>query len=387
MTKIYILWYIYLIYELKSKYHLFNLFITVIVLDRNLMKNIKIILRTILIGSFGGIAFNLLLLPLPWVLGPAFFIAIFALFGNEVLIPQQLRNPFIGIIGIWLGQSFSSSVFLELNEWIISIALLFLYVPFSYLITYLFLHKIRKIGKAESFFISSPGGLLEMVLGAEECGANSKLVGLVHMMRIFLTVFTIPTLILILFPGSFEREATWPNFTGSIIDCLIILLILPVGLIFGKFFKIPGRRLFGPLIISAILHVTEIVDLNAPVIIFIVAQLITGSFFGSNMNGLNWKIARNYIGHAIGIVFSLSICMIPFIFVISYLINSRPEAIILAYSPGGINEMGLVAATLGIKPAFVITHHLFRLFIVVLILGFAQKFIYPKLKLILKNSN
>ena len=93
------------------------------------MKNIKIILRTILIGSFGGIAFNLLLLPLPWVLGPAFFIAIFALFGNEVLIPQQLRNPFIGIIGIWLGQSFSSSVFLEMNEWIISITLLFLYVP------------------------------------------------------------------------------------------------------------------------------------------------------------------------------------------------------------------------------------------------------------------
>jgi len=47
--------------------------------------------------------------------------------------------------------------------------------------------------------------------------------------------------------------------------------------------------------------------------------------------------------------------------------------------------MGLVAATLGIKPAFVITHHLFRLFIVVLILGFAQKFIYPKLKVIIKN--
>ena len=63
-----------------------------------------------------------------------------------------------------------------------------------------------------------------------------------------------------------------------------------------------------------------------------------------------------------------------------------PEAIILAYSPEGINEMGLVAAILGIKPAFVITHHLFRLFIVILILGFAQKFIYPKLKILIKNS-
>tara|TARA_B100000767_G_scaffold161954_1_gene152024 strand:- start:39 stop:803 length:765 start_codon:yes stop_codon:yes gene_type:complete len=252
--------------------------------------------------------------------------------------------------------------------------------------TYLFLHKIRKLEKAEAFFISSPGGLLEMVLGAEECGANSKLVGLVHMIRIFLTVFTIPTIIFVLFPGSFERESVWPNFEGTLVDCLIILLILPIGLIFGKIFRIPGRRLFGPLIVSAILHITETIDLNAPIIIFIFAQLITGSFFGSNMNGLTWQTAKNYLGHAVGIVISLSMCMIPFIFLITYLIDARPEAIILAYSPGGINEMGLVAATLGIKPAFVITHHLFRLFIVVLILGLAQKFIYPKLKLLIKSS-
>ena len=346
----------------------------------------KIVFRTILIGMLGGAAFNILLFPLPWVLGPAFFVAVFALFKVEVNIPQKLRNPFIGIIGIWLGQSFSSSVFVELNDWGISIILLFLYVPFSYLMTYLFLHKIRKLEKAEAFFISSPGGLLEMVLGAEECGANSKLVGLVHMIRIFLTVFTIPTIIFVLFPGSFERESVWPNFEGTLVDCLIILLILPIGLIFGKIFRIPGRRLFGPLIVSAILHITETIDLNAPIIIFIFAQLITGSFFGSNMNGLTWQTAKNYLGHAVGIVISLSMCMIPFIFLITYLIDARPEAIILAYSPGGINEMGLVAATLGIKPAFVITHHLFRLFIVVLILGLAQKFIYPKLKLLIKSS-
>ena len=105
--------------------------------------------------------------------------------------------------------------------------------------TYLFLHKIRKLGKVEAFFISSPGGLLEMVLGAEECGANSKLVGLVHMIRIFLTVFTIPTIILIIFHGSFDREPLWPSITGSLIDCLIILIILPIGLLFGKIFKIP----------------------------------------------------------------------------------------------------------------------------------------------------
>ena len=144
--------------------------------------------------------------------------------------------------------------------------------------------------------------------------------------------------------------------------------------------------MFGPLIISATLHITEIINLDAPVIIFVFAQLMMGSFFGSNMNGLTWRIAKLYIGHAVSIVFSLGLCMIPFLLVIISIINARPEAIILASSPGGINEMGLVAAILGIKPAFVITHHLFRLFIVILILGFAQKFIYPKLKILIQNS-
>jgi uncharacterized membrane protein AbrB (regulator of aidB expression) len=66
------------------------------------LKKAKIIFRTLLIGILGGVSFNILLFPLPWVLGPAFFVAMFALLGTEVNIPQNFRNPFIGVIGIWL---------------------------------------------------------------------------------------------------------------------------------------------------------------------------------------------------------------------------------------------------------------------------------------------
>ena len=351
------------------------------------MSKIQIISITIFIGILGGITFNLLLFPLPWVLGPAFSIAIFTLFGNDVHVPQKLRDPFVGIIGIWLGQSFSSSIFHELNDWLISIMFLFLYVPIAFIITYVFLYKILKVPRVEAFFISSPGGLLEMALGAEECGANSKKVGLIHIIRIFITVFTIPTLILLVFPESFERQPMWPSFHGSIVDCFIILVLIPSGIFFGTIIKLPGKRLFGPLILSAVFHMTEIIDLDAPIIIFILAQLIVGSFFGSNMHGLNWKIARNYVGIAIGIVMSLTVCMIPFIVFLFFLIGAKPEAIILAFAPGGIQEMGLVASSLDIKPAFVVTHHFFRLLIVLIILAIAQKYIYPKLKLLIQNSN
>ncbi len=346
-----------------------------------IIKNTSTIIKTLLIGIIGGIIFNVLLLPLPWVLGPAFSIAIFTFFGNKVIIPQNLRDPFVGIVGVWLGKSFTVSIFFELSDWLLSIAFLFIYVPFSYFITFLFLIKIKKLPKAEAFFISSPGGLLDMALAAEEFGANGKQVGLIHIIRIFVTVFTIPNIILFLFPGSFERLTLWPTFNGNLVDFFLIIIIIPIGLYFGKIINLPGRRLFGPLIISAFLHITEIINLNAPLAIFILAQIIVGSFFGSNMNGINWKIAKKYIGHAITIVVLHSICMIPFILLLDALIDSRPEAIMLAFSPGGINEMGLVAASLNIQPAFVITHHFFRLLIVLFILAIAQKYIYSKLKL------
>ena len=50
---------------------------------------------------------------------------------------------------------------------------------------------------------------------------------------------------------------------------------------------------------------------------------------------------------------------------LTFLTGAKPEAIILAFAPGGIQEMGLVASSLDIKPAFVVTHHFFRLLIAV----------------------
>ena len=45
--------------------------------------NTRIFIKSIFIGLLGGILFNLLLLPLPWMLGPAFSVSIFALSGIQ----------------------------------------------------------------------------------------------------------------------------------------------------------------------------------------------------------------------------------------------------------------------------------------------------------------
>ena len=343
-------------------------------------ENYKILIKSLFIGLIGGILFNYLLLPLPWMLGPAFTVAIAALFRIRVNVSRKFRMPFVAITGVWLGSYFQPSLLNELNVWIISLGFLIIYVPFAHLVSFNILYKIRGLNQPEAFFIGSPGGLLEMTLGAEECNANSKKVSLVHMTRIFLTVMIVPNLLLFIFPGSFTREPIWPDLEGNIFHIFAFVILIPIGTFIGNKINLPGSQFFGPLIISALIHVTGVFQLNANITFLIISQLIIGSFFGSNMNGLTWKIAGNYVIDALTVVFSLIISFIPFVFLLYAMTTIKPEAVILAFTPGGVNEMGLLAAFLNIEPAYVVTHHLFRLCTVLFLLIFAKKYLYPKFK-------
>jgi membrane AbrB-like protein len=349
-------------------------------------KKIKIFIKTILIGLLGGIIFNLLLLPLPWMLGPAFSVAIFALSGVNVDISRNFRGPFVGLTGVWLGSYFQPSILNDVYIWMISLVFLVLYIPLAHLVSYYVLVKIRKINKPEAFFIGSAGGLLEMTLGAEECKADAKRVSLTHMSRIFFTVMFIPNLLLLFFPGAFEREPVWPNLEGNFLHIIAFIILIPLGQYIGKKINLPGYSFFGPLVITAILHFFGYFNLDANITFLIISQLIIGSFFGCNMNGVPWKVAKKYLIDAMVVVLSLTSCIVPFLFILGFFTLIKTEAILLAFSPGGINEMGLLAVFLNIEPAYVVTHHLFRLCTVLTMLIFAKKYLYPKFKKMKKIS-
>ena len=119
-----------------------------------------------------------------------------------------------------------------------------------------------------------------MTLGAEECKADAKKVSLIHVTRIFLTVLLIPNLLLLIFPGAYVREPTWPNLDGELFHFFAFIILIPLGYNIGKKINFPGYQLFGPLIISAILHIFGYFQLNANVALLasIVFQLASALF-------------------------------------------------------------------------------------------------------------
>ena len=158
------------------------------------------------------------------------------------------------------------------------------------------------------------------------------------------------------------------------------VILMPLVNFIGNKINLPGYQFFGPLIFSAFIHVLGLFDLNANISFLIISQLIIGSYFGCNMNGISWKVAGNYLVDAFIVVICLIISFVPFVIILYLLTSLKTEAVILAFTPGGVNEMGLLAAFINIEPAYVLTHHLFRLCTVLCLLIFAKRYLYPKFK-------
>ena len=100
-----------------------------------------------------------------------------------------------------------------------------------------------------------------------------------------------------------------------------------------------------------------------------VAQLVIGSGIGARFSGFTlWEVART-LRSGLGLVLAMFGATLAVGALAHYLTGAPPLALFLALSPGGVAEMSLVALALGIEPAYVATHHIIRICLVVMMAG------------------
>jgi uncharacterized membrane protein AbrB (regulator of aidB expression) len=69
---------------------------------------------------------------------------------------------------------------------------------------------------------------------------------------------------------------------------------------------------------------------------------------------------------SVGAAFILIACAVGFAEITHALTGLNLDATVLSYAPGGFAEMSLIGLALGIEVAMVATHHLFRLFLIII---------------------
>lgn len=320
------------------------------------------------IGTAGGYLFKRLTLPLPWMLGSMSFVTIASLAGLKTRIPGNFRSVMVTVLGIMLGGQFTPAIVARMSEWIFTIAGLALWMALAGGSALVYFRKVAGYDRVTAFFSATPGGLNEMVLVGGSMGGDIRIISLTHASRIVLVVFTIPLWYRL-------SGAVPPVASGTGIglldlawqDVLILTGCAVVGALGARALRIPASFLVGPMVLSAIAHLSGITGSKPPDALVAFAQIAIGAAIGGRFGGMALGRIARIAGHAVVSAIAMLVLTVTFSLALAQLTGYPLPAVVLAFAPGGLAEMSLIALALSVDAAFVASHHIARIVMVVTI--------------------
>ena len=320
---------------------------------------------SLLIGLVGGSCFAFAELPLPWMLGAMAATMAASLSGADITLPQRLRKPMIAVVGVALGSAFTPDRLEGISAWLPSLAVLPIYAAVVGALILFYLRSKSTFDAKTAFFAATPGGLSEMVILTDQLGGDMRNVALFHTARLVLIVFSIPLIADLVV--TFEPVSTIETGGDRIVpsDLLILAGLLVAGWLLALPLRLPSPSFMGPLFLSSAVHLTGLTSATPPFVLVAAAQLVIGTSVGCRFSGVPLGVIWRTL--TIGAGGALLMLAVTLIFVLGlYLVTGNPLALLLlALMPGGFPEMSLIALAMGFDPAFVVTHHGFRVLLVV----------------------
>jgi uncharacterized protein len=341
------------------------------------MKTTIATLQTLAIGVAGGVLFKFLGIPMAFMLGALGACMLASQFLPNVRIPRIFRTILQPILGVMLGSFFTPSLFNDLSRWPMVLLFLALYVFTALVFGLLYFRRVARYDLPTSFFAAVPGGLSDLTLVGASMGANIVLLGLVHSIRVLLTVVLAPFLLSFL-AGPVIATATRTSASLELLDVVILTLCGVAGFALARVLRIPAGATLGPLIVSAAVHMMGLTESSPPSAMVNGVQIVLGAYIGARFVDLDWKQFRSALGHGFVWAFGLLLISIGAAFACTQVSDFGLPQLILAFAPGGMAEMGLLTLALGIDVALVTTCHVARLILVYMVVPVAARRVTTK---------
>lgn len=148
--------------------------------------------RTLVLGAAGGGLFSLAGLPLPWLTGPITVIAVLAIAGVSVELPDWFRPVVFIMLGIIIGSRVDQRMVADLARWPLSLGLLVLYVPVAIATMYAYFRLVARADPNTELVSSSPGSLSYVLAYAADSGADMRRVVITQSVRLGILVLLLP---------------------------------------------------------------------------------------------------------------------------------------------------------------------------------------------------
>ncbi|SDE87834.1 hypothetical protein SAMN05421538_11360 [Paracoccus isoporae] len=321
---------------------------------------------TLALAGLGTAVFALANIPLPFLFGPMFACLVAALIGAPLLGVKRVSDAARTILGVAVGASITPEVIHQIPQMLGSVAFVPFYIAAIGLVGVPYFHKVCGFDLATSYFASMPGGLQDMVLFGQEAGGDVRALSLIHATRVLVIVTIVPAVLLHVFDRTLSQPIGAPAADLPLAELLLMAGAAVGGWKIGARLGLFGAPILGPMIVTAALSLTGLIEHRPPREAILGAQFFIGMGIGVGYVGVTLIELRRVV--LAGMVFVVILALLAFLVTEAVVLLGLASPIegFLSFAPGGQAEMTVLAIVAGADLGFIVVHHLLRLTLVIL---------------------
>lgn len=341
------------------------------------------ILVTYALGGVGGLLAQWAGLPLAMLMGG--MVAVtgasalgFRVAGHALAVPQKWRYTLIPIVGVAIGASFPPDFATQAMHWWVTMVALVAFIPLAQFIGYAIFAKLGGLKPATAYFAAMPGGFIESIEMGEKTGADMPMLIMLQLLRLILCIVMIPIAFSIVeghAVGSASGLSSGMRAPMEALDWIWIVGLGALGWWGAQTLKFPAAMLSGPLLLSGIAHAAGLTDAVPPGWAIQITQWVMGTSLGVRLIGFQRAQAGRALVLSIVHVSLMLMVALGIALALAEAVDEPISAVILAFAPGGVSEMSLVALSLHVSAVYVTLHHLARIVLAVVLSRIGQRFV------------
>jgi len=315
---------------------------------------------TLIIGTCGAITARLAGLPAAALIGSTLAVSVVSFCRLPTSVPILLRNMAFAAIGCSLGSGVSTDFLDMAVKWPLSLSGLVLVMGVILFVSSWVLTAFFGQSKTTAILAASPGALSYSLAIAATGVGDARAIIVIQSIRL-LSITTCLPLVLDLLNPEHGKRIGGPQFSISLAATAgLFLVTLLAGFVLNRQ-KLPAAFLIAGVLVSGVLHYLGLVAGRPQTGFLWTGFVITGSMIGARFTTIPLADIRRLVGGALAVVVVSSLIAAMFAALAARFLNLPFGQLWVSYAPGGVEAMAAMALALGYDSAFVATHHLFRI--------------------------
>jgi membrane AbrB-like protein len=223
--------------------------------------------------------------------------------------------------------------------------------------------------KLPAYLAAAPGGMSQVLSLAAEIGVDLRAIAIVQTMRVVIVAVGLPAgLALFGLVGHGTRSVGGPFDPALLPELAILIVVSTMAAYVAYRIRFPGGLLFGAMLASAVLHGSGLIHAVMPWWAANTAMIALGAVTGSRFSGTPLRLLANFIAAAFG-TFAVAVAIASvFAGALISVLPLHVAEVMIAFAPGSVDAMMLLALALHLDPVYVGAHHLCRIFFVSLMM-------------------